>query len=270
MPWMRSTCSIRGAARSSRSIWIGRVLDQGARCRSGPGRLLRSLTGDAAHARRPRRRDRARGAAAPVSRGRPRACLDLGTARDHVPDRRRRHRPCLLLPAHERRMGRAAGRAAAAPGDLPRRAHRRIPTRISPSSIQYFTSRGIGGRRRQLPRQHGLRTRVPPAPRRPVGRDRLARLHRRGAPPRRARRGRPARTWVRGRERRRLRRPLRADVRAARVRRGRQPLRRRRRWRRSRSTRTSSSRATWTRSSAPIRSAPISTGSGRPCTSSTG
>ena len=33
-------------------------------------------------------------------------------------------RPRLLLPAYERRMGGAAGRAAAAPGDLPRRPYR--------------------------------------------------------------------------------------------------------------------------------------------------
>jgi len=86
------------------------ILDSGARSRSGPRRLLRGVTSGAAHARRPRRRDRARGGAAPVARGRPRACVDLGPARDRVPDGRRR---CLPTPSTTRpRAPNGRGRSA--------------------------------------------------------------------------------------------------------------------------------------------------------------
>ena len=153
--------------------------------------------------------------------------VDLGAARDRVSDRRRRRPP---TPSTTRPT---SAEWEGPPGERP-------PLRVichggptGHTDTHLVPRRPVlhaawdRRRRRQPPRQHGIRTRVPPAARRPVGRDRLARLRCRGALPRRARRCRSCAHVGRGRERRRLRRPLRADVRAARVRRRRQPLRRR-------------------------------------------
>ena len=52
-------------------------------------------------------------------------------------------------------------------------------------SVQFWTSRGLRRRRRELPRQHRLRPGLPRRARRPVGHRRRRRLHRRGPLPRR-------------------------------------------------------------------------------------
>ena len=83
-------------------------------------------------------------------------------------------------------------------GPTVERLHRARPREAVPDQPRHR------GRRRRLRREHRLRPRVPPAPRRAVGRRRRRRLRRRGAVPRRARRRRPGPAGHRGRQRRRL------------------------------------------------------------------
>ena len=118
--------------------------------------------GERDRGRRLRRRAAASRGGAQRQRRAGRPGLRLAPAADRVPDRRRRGRPRLLLPADQPRLRGAGGRAAAADRreprrpDLPRhpRARPRVPLLDQPRHRR---------RRRQLPRQQRLRPRLPRA-----------------------------------------------------------------------------------------------------------
>ncbi len=130
---------------------------------------------------------------------------------DRVPDRGRSHRPRVLLPAGEQGLHGAARRAAPAHRAEPRRSDvggvRRVRYRAALLDEPWFR-----GRRRQLRREHRLRTRVPRAVVRKLGRRRHRGLHQRRPVPGGSRRGRRGSAADRRRQCRGLHHALRADV----------------------------------------------------------
>ena len=138
--------------------------------------------------------------------------VSLGPAPDRVPDRGRLTAYALLLPAARTPTSAGAGRrAAAADRDEPRRPDLARPRRRSRPRHPVLDEPRVRGRRRQLRRQHRLRPRVPASGSNGnwgiVDTDGL---HRRGALPRGAGRGRRRAAADPRRQRRRLHDALRA------------------------------------------------------------
>ena len=106
---------------------------------------------------------------------------------------------------------RPGGFEAAPAGAQPRRADRGGSTAAEPGH-PVLDLTGIRRGRRQLPRQHGLRARVPPGPVRPMGGGRRRRLRGRGPAPGGRRAGRRRSPGHPGRQRRGLHHPGRAGL----------------------------------------------------------
>ena len=164
------------------------------------------------------------------------------------------------LRARESRLRGPRGRASAAPRVQPRRPDGQRERRLQPREAVLDQPR-LRHRRRELRRLDGLRARVPRTPEREVGGRRPRRLRERGAPPRRAGRGRPGPAPDPRRERGWLHDDLRAHL-HGRVRGRRLPTSASPTSSSSQTVRrTSSSSRTSTRWSARIRSRPPSTAS---------
>ena len=172
----------------------------------------------------------------------------LGGARRDLAGRGRR-RARLVPPAGQPGLRRARGRGAAADHALARRPDLAGPRRVLAVDPVLDDPR-LRGARRQLRRQHRLRTRLPRTAQGPLGHRRRRRLRQRRARHGRAGPGRPRTARHQGRQRRRLHHPARPDRRptssppasATTASATSRP---------SRATPTSSSRATSTASSAP-------------------
>ena len=102
----------------------------------------------------------------------------LVPAGGRVPERRRRHRARLLLPAGQRRVRRPRGRTTAADRGQPRRADRARDPGARPR-VPLLDQPRLRRRRRELPRLERLRARLPGETERDLGRGRHRGLRRR-------------------------------------------------------------------------------------------